>query len=182
MSGSNAYLWVLGGVVVMISATRSYLRVRRAKAERDLREASALDPFWNPDDLRERVVRAFRDINSAWSESDEASLDRLLVPALRDAWIGQLRAMKSHGQANRLSGIDLERLVFERLEDLPGTEQDTFWVKISYEAADVHVRATGEATTYNLDISENWKFRRHGDALVLEEKHGNDPVSKLLLR
>jgi predicted lipid-binding transport protein (Tim44 family) len=166
----------------MISATRSYLRVRRAQAERDLLKAATVDPFWNPDDLRERVARTFRDINTAWSESDETALDRLLVPSLRDAWIAQLHAMKAQALANRLSGIDLERLVIERLEDLPGTEQDAFWVKISYEAADVTVRATGEATTYNLAISENWKFRRRGDALVLEEKHGDDPVSKLLLR
>lgn len=166
----------------MISATRSYLRVRRAQAERDLLQAASADRFWNPDDLRARVESTFREINTAWSESDETALDRLLVPSLRDAWIAQLRAMKAHGQANRLSGIDLERMVFERLEDLPGTEQDTFWVKISYEAADVHVRAAGEATTWNLDISENWKFRRRGEDLVLEEKHGNDPVSKLLLR
>lgn len=182
MSGSNAFLWVLGGAVVMVSATRSYLRVRRAQAERDLLQAAVADPFWNPDDLRQRIERTFREINTAWSESDETALDRLLVPSLRDAWIAQLRAMKAQALANRLSGIDLERLVFERLEDRPGTEQDTFWVKISYEAADVHVRATSGATTYNLDISENWKFRRRGDELVLEEKHGDDPVSKLLLR
>ncbi len=182
MSGSNAYLWILGGVVVMISATRTYLRVRRAKAESELLRAAAADPFWEPDALRERVERTFREINTAWSESDETALDRLLVPSLRDAWVTQLRAMKALGQANRLSGIDLERMVFERLEDLPGTEQDSSWVKISYAAADVHVRAAGDATTWNLDISENWKFRRRGDELVLEEKHGNDPVSKLLLR
>lgn len=182
MSGSNAYLWILGGVVVMISATRSYLRVRRAKAESDLRQAATTDPFWEADALRERVERTFREINTAWSESDEAALDRLLVPSLRDAWIAQLRAMAAHGRSNRLSGIDLERLVFERLEDLPGTEQDSFWVKISYEAADVHEGKDRPATTWNLDISENWKFRRRGDELVLEEKHGNDPVSRLLLR
>lgn len=181
MSGSNASLWVLGGAVVLVSATRSYLRVRRAKAERDLRAAAAFDPFWDPESLRERVARTFRDINAAWSESDEAALDRLLAPSLRDAWVAQLRAMASHGRTNRLSGIDIGRMVFERLQDIPDTPDDVLWVKISYDAADVHGRADSPATTHDLSISENWKFRRRGQDLVLEEKHGDDPVSKLLL-
>lgn len=182
MSGSTAYLWVLGSIVVFVSATRSYLRVRRAKAESDLRDAAASDPFWNPDDLRERVAKTFREINAAWSESDEAALGRLLAPTLRDAWVAQLRAMAANGRTNRLSGIDLERIVFERLQDNPDTPEDILWVKLSYEAADVHGREDASATTYNLSISENWKFRRVGDRLLLEEKHGDDPVSKLLLR
>ena len=182
MSGSSAYLWALGSIVVFISATRSYLRVRRAKAASDLRNAASIDPFWNPDDLRERVARTFRDINVAWSESDEDALGRLLSPTLRDAWVAQLRTMAANGRTNRLSGIDLERIVFERLQDTPDTPEDTLWVKLSYEAADVHGREDATASTYNLSLSENWKFRRSGDELVLEEKHGDDPVSKLLLR
>jgi len=171
-----------------IPATIKRRRSRRAREQRDARvstasaEAAEDDPAFAADVVKAQAAALYADVQRAWSERDDAALERMLGLALLVEWRRRLADFASKGWVNEVTIQRGPKVDYVGLVNRTGSEEDRVTVAISASLHSVLRTSGGAVIKRNedadedgvIEICEYWTLARSGDGwrlVSIEQEH-----------
>jgi hypothetical protein len=145
--------------------------VRKAaeEAERIAELASADDPYWGADSLRQRTREVFFAVQDAWAQRDIARAARCLSDAELARQQGELETLAARGQVNHVEDMELVNVRVVRVFNVEDDGKDMFVAYVVGRARDWVVDGSGLTVDGNPraaeQFTEYWTFAR-------DERHG----------
>lgn len=166
--GTSLIIWAMmaGGLYYL---KRGHIHKMHKNAQKDLENAYDLDPFWNEDDLKEKVKQSYYVIQEAWSQQDLEKLKRYLSDDLYQQWQIKIEWQKYRGERNELTNIRLLSKSIISIHDDEYNTKDYFWVAIEGKMHDEIIREHEIVSVNTETFIEYWKFLRVNDVIVLDK-------------
>lgn len=162
-------------VIVLLVLRERRRRHARAARERQVAVAAAEavrdDPAFAPAAVKAAAAELYTELQRAWSDRDDAVLERGLGPELLSDWRRRLKWFEQRGWASERSILEGPRVQYVGLVNLEGTEEDRVTVAITAtllrtarvvsDAADPNLAGAGADD--EIAVNEYWTLGRHGD-------------------
>jgi predicted lipid-binding transport protein (Tim44 family) len=160
-----------------IPATIRRRRSRRAREQRDVRvttasaEAAEDDPAFAADAVKAQAATLYADVQRAWSERDDAALERMLGDDLLVEWRRRLADFASKGWVNEVTIQRGPEVNYVGLVNREGDDQDRVTVAISAGLHSVVHTSDGAVVKRDedadedgvIEVCEYWTLARCGD-------------------
>jgi predicted lipid-binding transport protein (Tim44 family) len=185
-SGGGGGVWILIIVVIAIFVfvvpAVTVRRRRRARAARDVRvstasaEAAEDDPAFAAAAVKSDAAALYVAIQQAWSERDDAALERMLGPDLLVEWRRRLADFEAKGWVNEVAVRRGPEVEYVGLVNREGSAEDRVTVTVSAKLHSVVRTSDGTTITRDTDkdsdgeieVCEYWTLSRDGDRWRLE--------------
>jgi predicted lipid-binding transport protein (Tim44 family) len=166
--------FVLFGIVQARIVKR---RRAQARAERDARvttasaEAAEDDPAFAADAVKTAAAALYGALQRAWSERDDAALERMLGPDLRVEWRRRLADFAQKGWVNEVKILKGPDVRYAGLVNREGTGEDRVTVSIAATLHSTVRTSTGETIFRDedsdrdgeIEVFEYWTLGRSGE-------------------
>lgn len=183
--GGGFGLFLVFAVIFVIAVVVPvFARHRRSKARaaRDVRvstasaEAAEDDPAFAAAAVKADAAHLYAAVQRAWSERDDAALERMLGPDLLVEWRRRLADFESNGWHNEVTLRGDPRVEYVGLVNRQGTDADRVTVTITATLLSVVHTDHGATITRDedddgdglIDVCEYWTLERAGDGWRLQ--------------